>query len=158
MLWKREKPCVNFKTPNGQRALILTVAEGTNQDVFDLLEGNAAAAAVANAEYMGETALSVAVKNKFWPKVRDLITFGADGNVRVNGQTVLLLVLDQYQWIRKKRVCDCGKIFCDCDNARFDVDVRLHILEVIARRLLPCIENAVGWCGSRISIVVEAKI
>ena len=127
-----ERSLLEAQQPNACRSLMPLTEEGTAQAFLGLLRRGEDA----NAKDMGKTRLSMAAESKFWSSVHKIVGDSAEVNIRVNGEVFLLLILDEYRWIRKNMgVCYCGKIYCGHDpNGHVGI---LERLTKIAHLLVP---------------------
>lgn len=113
MLWMLlERSLLEAQQPNACRSLMPLTEEGTAQVFLGLLRRGEDA----NANDMGKTELSMAAERAFWRSVYEILLDSADVNMRVNGETLLLLVLNEFRWIRQNMgICHCGNICCGHD-------------------------------------------
>lgn len=122
------------------RSLMPFEEEGTVQVFLRLLRRGEDA----NAKDMSKIELTMAAEREFWCSFYGTLLDSAAVNMRVNGETLLLLVLEEYRWIRK----NVGGGYYDLEtkhsrldqetkNSRFDHVGILGILTIIAHLLIP---------------------
>ena len=132
-----ERSLLGGRHVNAYRSLMPFEEEGTVQVFLRLLKRGEDV----NAKDMSKIGLTMAAEREFWCSFYEILPHSAAVNMRVNGETLLLLVLEEYRWIRKNVG---GGYHWETKCSRFGHVGILGILTMIAHRLIPSMGKTIN--------------